>query len=196
MQRFVSVPIAALLLCGCSAPPEAPMSDRHPQPPGWAPARVSLAVGNAYNREVTEIGIGTFFRWTDRSTITGDTVTQAGRFFRFDSGELRAVSEDTVFGLAGDSVTVLYRLRVVPGDTVPFLGSTMRVAAIDTEAVLGDTQMVISVARAPEFPTSMVTARYASRFGVIRLEQAEALLVRTTRLIGARLEGHVYGQMP
>jgi hypothetical protein len=198
IRRLTSPTLAFAIgiLTSCSEP-TAPSSSWQPAPPvPVGPTPVHLAVGNAYNWRITKIGFGTFFFSDEISTILDDSTINGFTYYRLNSGELLRSATDTVFVQNHGLISVYYRLNVHVGDVVPFTGHLVRVSAVDTQEVLGSRQTVITVLNDSDTTTNLVTARYASQFGIIRIETRDSLFVVTKSLQGARLGTTSYGNIP
>ena len=193
---LLTLPLMGGFFWSCNEPSSPQGSG--PPPPPVSPERtpVHLAVGNAYNWRVTQIGFGTFFQWNETSEIGDDTTLDARTYYVFDTHDILSSSGDTVFAYSHDSTSVLYRLNVSVGEIVPFLGYTFRVISVDTQTVLGDTQTVVTVSDGSAPSTIISSGRYASKFGVVGLERRDSLYVTTTSLWGARLGTTTYGSVP
>ena len=193
---LLTLSLGGVLFQSCNEPSALP--EPGPPPPPVSPRRtpVHLGVGNVYNWRVTQIGFGTFFQWNETSEIRDDTTLDARTYYLFNTHELLSSSGDTVFAYLHNSTSVSYRLNVSIGEAVPFLGYTFHVTSIDTQTVLGDTQMVVTVSNGSAPASILASGRYASKFGVIRLERRDSLYVTTSLLWSARLGSTTYGPFP
>ncbi|MGA9117650.1 MAG: hypothetical protein WB626_12835 [Bacteroidota bacterium] len=193
---FLTPVLIAGLFQACNEPTSTQPAGSHPPLPSPGLTPVHLAVGNTYNWWLTRMtGTGTWLQWREFSTITDDTTLLGRIYYIFDSGERLRSAGDTVFAFLQDTPSVYYRFDVSVGDSIPFMGSTCRVTAIDTQTVLGDTQVVVSVFNLT-VGSNLTSGRYASRFGVIRIDTRESLSVTTRSLQGARLGNWTFGVMP
>ncbi|GEM_PF-4595166 len=194
IHRLLVIVLAAGLLQSCNEPTTSESTTDPPSSPTPRREPVHFAVGNWYAWQFTRVGIGTFFQWNDTTAITNDLIIGSHTYYEFDSGERLRISGDWVFVHDG-SPYAYYRLNANVGDTVPFLGHSFRVTSVDTESVLGSYQTVITVANQLGASTLVTSARYASKFGIIRITTGSppgSSYVTTKNLRRARIGSVVY----
>lgn len=184
--------VSGLLLQSCNEPSTNPSTYDPPKLPAQLRTPVHLAVGNNYTWRVWQVGIGTFFQWSESYAVIDDTTLGGKVHFVFDSGEKLRSSGDTVIVYANGSDSVDYRLNVAVGDTVPFIGYSFRVTTVEREEVLGDSQTVVTVSNHLGASTDVTSGRYASKFGIIQIERSHPQHVTTSRLVAARLGTGIY----
>lgn len=167
-------------------------------PPVWKSPGVHLAVGNTYHWRYTRISsYGNIFLWDENYAVTGETFINGNRYFILSTGEKLKSQGDTVLAFALNSASVYYRLNVSVGETVPFLGNQLTVSFIDTSTAFGETQKIVTVLnQSLSSSSTLISGRYASRFGLIGIDRSESTFVTRGVLVGARIGTVNYGYAP